>query len=106
MARTAKTNPTTEGVIKEVTDTTEKVTEKKEEVKTSVAPVEKPKIIIASISTPFRRTPSLEAKYIVGQMPTGTAFEITNEVTSKIFGDFYLLNNGYYVTKNGHYSIS
>lgn len=66
----------------------------------------KPLIIISKTSTPFRKTISLENKYVVGYMIVGTAYEIVREVSSKIYGDFYQLSNGYYITKNGNYSIS
>ena len=66
----------------------------------------KPKIIIAKTSVPFRSKPVLEWKYVTGQMPVGIAYEIVREVNSKIYGDFYLLNNGSYITKEGYYSIS
>lgn len=77
-----------------------------EDVKTDVVKSTKQRIIIAKTSTPFRKTISLENKQIIGQMPVGIAYEIVKECNSKIYGDFYQLNNGYYVTKNGNYSIS
>ena len=66
----------------------------------------KKRVIIANSPTVFRKAISLEAQQIVGQMPVGVAYEIVKETTSKIYGDFYQLSNGYYVTKNGNYSIS
>lgn len=89
------TTPVVEEVTPEVVN--------EEEVK--VEPVKR-QVIIANTSTPFRKTMSLENQQIVGQMPVGIAYEIVKEVTSKIYGSFYQLSNGYYVTKNGNYSIS
>lgn len=66
----------------------------------------KKRIIIAKTATPFRKSTTLEYKQIVGTMPVGVAYEIVKEVKSKIYGDFYLLNNGYYITKNGNYSLN
>lgn len=62
--------------------------------------------VIAKTSVPLRRTTSLEAKFIVGKMTAGVAYTIEKEVTSKVYGDFYQLSNGYYITKNGNYSIN
>lgn len=64
------------------------------------------RIIIAKDSTLFRKAATLDIKHVVGKMPIGIAFEIIRETSSKIYGDFYQLNNGYYITKNGNYSIS
>ena len=80
-----------------------------EEVKAKTeVKVEQPKThtIIAKTSVPLRKITSLETKYIVGTLPIGTAYEIVKEVNSKIYGSFYQLNNGYYITKNGNYSIN
>lgn len=76
------------------------------DIKDAAAEPIKCNIIIAKTSVPFRRIPSLETKYIVSQMPVGIAYEIVRDVTSKIYGEFYQLNNGYYITKDGNYSIS
>lgn len=84
----------------------EGVEPKSVDIKDAIAEPIKSRIIIAKTSTPFRKTISLESKQIIGQMPVGVAYEIVKECNSKIYGDFYQLNNGYYVTKNGNYSIS
>lgn len=87
-----------------------KETENEEVIKIEITDVKpehtKSKIVIAKAPVPFRRKPNLEHKYVTGQMPVGVAYEITKEVTSIVYGDFYLLNNGSYITKNGNYSIS
>lgn len=62
--------------------------------------------IIAKTPVPFRSKPNLEHRYVTGQMSIGIAYEIVKEVNSKVYGSFYLLNNGSYITKNGNYSIS
>lgn len=61
--------------------------------------------IIAKSATVFRKFPTVESKHIVGQMPLGIAFEIVSEKESSIYGSFYKLSNGYYITKNGNYTI-
>ena len=66
----------------------------------------KKRTIIAKSVTSFRKTTSLEAKQVVGTMPVGVAYEIVREAKSMIYGSFYQLNNGYYITKNGNYSIN
>lgn len=98
----------TETIVEEAVTTVniEGVTPEVVKVEEVVAEPIKPRIIIANTSVPFRKTTSLEPKYIVGQMPVGIAYEIKCERSSKIYGDFYQLNNGYYITKNGNYSIS
>lgn len=96
-------------ITEEITTTTEEVVETKEKVDASTeapAPVEQKRTIIAKSSTPFRRTTSLEPKYIVGVMPVGIPYEIVKEVNSKIYGGFYQLRNGYYISKGGNYSIN
>lgn len=78
------------------------------DVKDAKAEPIKKRIIIANVSVPLRKTTSLDVKYIVGKMAIGTAYEIKRECTSKIYGDFYQLTNGYYISKseyNGNYSI-
>lgn len=87
----------------ETEEATEIETVSVEEVKAE--PVKR-QVIIANSPTVFRKSKSLETQQIVGQMPVGVAYEIVKEVTSVIYGDFYQLDNGYYVTKNGNYSIS
>lgn len=77
-----------------------------ETVEEAVAETIKNPMVIAKSSTPMRKVPSLESKYIVGYMTVGVAYEIIGETTSKIYGDFYQLENGYYITKNGNYTIS
>ena len=83
--------------------TTKAVTEEVIEPK-----IETPKVhtIIANEPVAFRKVMSLETKFITGQMPMGVAYEIVKETNSKIYGDFYLLSNGYYVSKNGNYTIN
>ena len=66
----------------------------------------KPRTIITKTRTLFRKIPSLESKYIVGNMVIGTSYEIKKEVNSKIYGSFYQLSNGYYIVKDGNYSIN
>jgi len=63
------------------------------------------KSIIAKSFTVFRKKASIEQKYVAGEMPIGVAYEIVKEVKSIIFGSFYLLDNGYYITKDGNYTI-
>ena len=105
---TKKVTKTTDISVEEVTtpvEVEETIVEDvvSEEVKSE--PIKR-QIIIANVPTVFRKTMSLEAQQIVGQMPVGVAYEIVKESTSRIYGDFYQLNNGYYVAKNGNYSIS
>lgn len=61
--------------------------------------------IIAKSATAFRKFPTTETKHIIGQMPLGIAFEIVSEKESSIYGSFYKLSNGYYITKKGNYTI-
>lgn len=68
--------------------------------------VEKNPVIIAKVPTVFRSSPNLSSEYIKGTMPAGVAFEIIGEHTSKIYGEFYKLQNGMYITKGGLYAIS
>ena len=80
-------------------------------VEEAVAPVEiaepiKNPTIISKDGAPLRKIPSLESKYIIGNMTAGLAYEIVGETSSKIYGDFYQLENGYFVTKSGNYTIS
>ena len=62
--------------------------------------------IIANAPTAFRKTANLENKYVVGLMPTGIAYEIEKEVSNKIYGSFYKLKNGFYITKDGNYTLN
>lgn len=107
MARkTATTEPKTT-TVEEVVAPLEVENVKPEVVDVKEAKAEPIKhIIIAKDSTLFRKAATLDIKHVVGKMPIGTAFEIVRETSSKIYGDFYQLNNGYYITKNGNYSIS
>ena len=90
------------------------VTEIKEEVEVvEEAKVEAPTIteiktrtIIANAPTAFRKTANLENKYVVSLMPTGIAYEIEKEVSNKIYGSFYKLKNGFYITKDGNYTLN
>lgn len=89
---------------------TNEVTISVEEVATSqveegIEPVHIP-VVIAKSETPLRKVPSLESKYIVGKMNIGTAYTIEKEVNSKIYGGFYLLENGCYITKSGNYTLN
>ena len=68
-------------------------------------PVHSP-VVITKSETPLRKLPSLESKYIVGKMNIGVAYAISKEVNSKIYGDFYLLENGCYITKSGNYILN
>lgn len=63
-------------------------------------------VIIAKTDTPLRTRPSLGAKYVAGNMIIGKAYRIKDIFETRIFGDFYLLENGYYVTKNGDYILN
>ena len=72
--------------------------------KTIIKENKNPKIIAKS-ATAFRKFPTIETKHIVGQMPLGIAFEIVSEKESSIYGSFYKLSNGYYITKKGNYTI-
>jgi hypothetical protein len=85
--------------VEDVTPEVVKVEETKAETVKSLT-------IIANEPIAFRKIMSLETKYIIGQMPMGVAYEIVRETSSKIYGDFYLLNNGYYITKSGNYTIN
>lgn len=92
----------------EIIATPELESQKVEASEVNEAKVEKSKpamMIIAKTSVPFRRKPNLEQKYVVGKMQTGTAYRIAKEVKSIIYGSFYLLSNGYYITKDGNYTI-
>lgn len=72
----------------------------------AVAEPLKPRIIIAKTSVPFRKIASLEQKYVDGQMPVGIPFKIMKEIKTVLYGDFYELSNGKYITKRGNYTIS
>lgn len=73
-------------------------------IKTIVQENKNPKVIAKS-ATAFRKYPTLENKHVVGQMPLGIAFDIVSEKESSIYGSFYKLSNGYYITKKGNYTI-
>ena len=75
-------------------------------IKDAVAEPIKPRTIIANTPTVFRKTISLENEQVVEPMPVGVAYEIIKECKSVIYGDFYQLNNGYYITKSGNYTIN
>lgn len=75
------------------------IREKKEEVARN-------KTIIAKVPVPLRRSPNLSSEYIVGTMPAGVSFEIDSEFKSQIYGEFYKLGNGMYITKGGLYEIN
>lgn len=62
--------------------------------------------IIANKVTPLYRVPNLATRYMIGHMPIGVAFEIEKEHYSDIYGWFYLLSNGAYITKAGNYTIN
>lgn len=72
----------------------------------AVAEPIKKRIIVAKTSVPFRSVASLEQKFVSGQMPVGIAYEIVKEIHTQLYGDFYELNNGKYITKRGNYAIS
>jgi hypothetical protein len=95
---------------KSTTETKEKIIEEViEEVKVespAIAEEARVRTIISNTPGYFRRAANIEANYIVGEMPAGIAFEIEKEVSSRIYGEFYLLKNGYYITKSGNYSIN
>lgn len=107
MAKKSTTETQAQEVVMPVeTDNVEATVNRAIEVPVNETEIIKPRIIIANTSVPFRKAMSLETKYITGHMSVGTAYEIVKECSSKIYGDFYKLNNGYYVVKNGNYSIS
>ena len=84
-----------EGVTPELV----KVTEAKPE------PIKR-RTVIAKSAASFRSMPTMETKYIVGKMPIGVAYEIVQEIDTVIFGKFYKLSNGYYITTNGNYAVN
>ena len=96
------TNATTEETKVTVAEETVEETVKAEPV---IEDVHVP-VIIAKSNTPLRTRPSLGAKYIAGSMIIGKAYRIKDTFKTKIFGDFYVLENGYYVTKNGDYILN
>lgn len=102
MAKKSSTNEVKEEVVQEVEIETPVTVETEAP---AVADVKAP-TIIANTSGIFRRAANLEARYIVGEMPAGIAYEIEKEVSNKIYGDFYQLKNGYYITKNGNYTLN
>ncbi len=104
MAKKTTTNTTVEEAVADlqlegVTPESVNIAEAKPE------PIKRP-TIIAKKATPFRTKPLLESKYIVGQMPVGVSYEIVQEIDTVIYGKFYKLSNGYYITKSGSYSIN
>ena len=101
MAKKATNIATEETKVEEVVSTVETKVETVEvETKENVP------VVIAKTETPLRKIPSLESKYIVGQMKVGVAYRIDDVMSSKIYGDFYLLENGYYITKSGNYVLN
>lgn len=108
MARKS-TKEVEEAVVEEIVEestkaeSVEEAMETKEVVQEEVA---KNRKIVAKSPTVFRRSPNLRTDYIVGTMPAGVAFEIIGEHKSAIYGEFYKLGNGYYITKSGSYSIN
>ena len=105
MAKKATTQ--TEVTVNKVEAPVEAVAEAKAVAVAVEEPVAaKPRTIIAKEPTPLRKTTSTEAKQVVGKMTVGVAYEIVKEVSSKIYGDFYKLSNGYYITKSGNYVIN
>ena len=96
-ATTETEKVTTVEEVKETTTVKAKETEK--------APVHT-RVVIAKSCTPLRKTTSLASRYVVGFMKVGVEYQITKEVNSKINGDFYLLSNGYYITKSGNYILN
>lgn len=94
----------------ELTEAIQKESEEKvvqKENKVSIPdPSVKNKKIIAKVPSIFRKSPNLSPEYIVGTMPAGVSFEIVSEYKSRIYGEFYKLGNGLYITKGGLYEIS
>lgn len=95
--------------VEEVVESKEIVDESTEVIDVSIdasTPVVHKRMIITNVPTVFRKTTSLEPKYIMGTMPVGIPYEIIREARSKIYGNFYQLSNGYYITQGGNYSIN
>ena len=109
MARTnTKKDVAEETVMEEViVETTEETVEEKAPEMETVQNEQpkKPRAVIAKSIAPLRSRISLQSKYIIGQMKIGTAYEIEKEISTTIYGDFYLLKNGYYITKDGNYTL-
>ena len=61
--------------------------------------------IIAKKETAFRKYATMLKRHEVGKMPVGTAYEIVLEVKNGA-GTFYKLNNGFYISAAGIYTIT
>ena len=107
MARTStKKDVTEENAVEEViAEVTEETIEEKVSETVQNEQPKKPRAVIAKSIAPLRSRISLQSKYIIGQMKIGTAYEIEKEISTTIYGDFYLLKNGYYITKDGNYTL-
>ena len=97
MARTTKTT------VNEV-ENKEKVQPIKEN-KEMVQPIkENKKQVLTANSVDMHKKPDLLTSSIVGKMPVNTLFEVIDEVNN-VFGSFYKLDNGFYISKNNIYTF-
>lgn len=60
--------------------------------------------LILKKDTDFRKFPTLQRDHIVGVGKKGTMYEII-QILGNSYGWFYKLNNGYYVIKEGDYTL-
>lgn len=62
--------------------------------------------IICNTSTVrFRKKPTMDPRDALREMPMGVEFPVVRTVRSAIYGEFYLLTNGFYVEKDANYTV-
>lgn len=77
-------------------------------VEKSVETVEKPStpiLIAKDDSVVTRKAPTMDVKHVVGRLAAGCAYKIKKTVNGTIYGDFYLLESGLYVSKVGNFTV-
>ena len=84
---------------------TTKTTVNEVENKEKVQPIkENKKQVLTANSVDMHKKPDLLTSSIVGKMPVNTLFEVIDEVNN-VFGGFYKLDNGFYISKNNIYTF-
>lgn len=68
------------------------------------AKVVRPKRIILKKDTELRKFPTLQKEHVVSIGRAGTGYGVQHTIGG-IYGRFYKLDNGYYIVKNGDYTI-
>ncbi len=62
-------------------------------------------LIAKDMSVMARKAPTMEQKHIIGNLVPDFTYVIVKKIHSVIYGDFYLLNNGSYVSTVGNFTV-